>query len=84
MAYRIIRLPEVCAKTGRPKSTLYDLIAKGLFPRPIKIGLRTSGWLEDEPDAINAAYAKGQSEDDIRQLVKELEAARAAGRKVRQ
>lgn len=29
-------------------STLYEWIAKGLFPKPIKIGPRASAWLVDE------------------------------------
>ena len=30
------------------KTTLYDEIAKGRFPRPIKIGRRASAWLKSE------------------------------------
>jgi prophage regulatory protein len=55
MAHSIIRLPAVSAETGRPKSTLYALIARGLFTRPIKLGPRASGWPKAEIDALNAA-----------------------------
>lgn len=43
--YRRLQLPE---RTGLPISTIYDKIAKGEFPRPIKLGERASGWLEEE------------------------------------
>jgi prophage regulatory protein len=43
---RILRRPEVSARTGLPQSTLYTLIAQGKFPRPVKIGERSVGWPE--------------------------------------
>jgi len=48
MAKRIIRMPEVCRKTGKGKSGIYADIAAGRFPAPIKIGKRASGWVEEE------------------------------------
>lgn len=49
MAKRILRLPkvlEVCGGVGR--STLYDWMKKGDFPKPIKLGVRAVGWPEAE------------------------------------
>jgi prophage regulatory protein len=43
---RILRRPEVEARTGYPTSTLYTKMATGEFPRPIKIGARAVGWDE--------------------------------------
>jgi predicted DNA-binding transcriptional regulator AlpA len=31
-----------------PRPTLYRLIQKGLFPKPIKIGSKASRWLESD------------------------------------
>jgi prophage regulatory protein len=45
---RVLRLPEVERVTGRTRSTIYDDIARGAFPKPIHIGPRASAWLEDE------------------------------------
>ncbi len=42
---RFIRLPEVQRLTGRSKTQIYD--DKG-FPRPVKLSLRESAWLESE------------------------------------
>jgi len=48
MGKQILRMPAVCKKTGRGRSAIYVDIAKGMFPPPIKIGERSSGWIEDE------------------------------------
>lgn len=48
---QILRRPQVTARTGFPRSTLYLKIARGEFPRPIKIGARAVGWLADDIDA---------------------------------
>jgi len=41
---RIIRLPEVMRLVGLGKSTIYEMIAKGTFPRPVSLGSRAVGW----------------------------------------
>jgi prophage regulatory protein len=43
---RFMRRKAVCDETGLPTSTLYDKIAKGEFPRPVKIGKRAVAWRE--------------------------------------
>ena len=48
MATRIIRLPEVTARTGLGRSTLYARIQAGEFPSPVNLGARAVGWLEAE------------------------------------
>ncbi|MCF6099823.1 helix-turn-helix transcriptional regulator [Mesorhizobium muleiense] len=47
----ILRRGEVERATGLPRSTIYDKIAKGEFPKPIKLGARSVGWLEQDIDA---------------------------------
>lgn len=44
----ILRRPEVEQLTGLKRSALYDLMSRGLFPRPIKLTSTASGWLERE------------------------------------
>lgn len=44
---RFVRLPEVLAAVGVAERTLYDLMRRGEFPRPAKIGAM-SVWVEDE------------------------------------
>lgn len=54
----ILRLPAVKARTGLSRSSLYQRIRNGNFPRPVKLGPRASGWLESEVDAWIDARVK--------------------------
>jgi prophage regulatory protein len=47
----LIRIRTVMKQTGLSKSYIYSLAALGQFPRPIKIGVRASAWLQSEIDA---------------------------------
>lgn len=48
---KILRLPAVKDKTGKPRSSIYRMIAKNKFPKQIKLGQRSVGWIESEIDA---------------------------------
>jgi prophage regulatory protein len=76
MPERILRLPEVRSCTGLSRSTVYNSIASGTFPRPIALGPRMVGWRESEVAAVNAARIRGASDEEIRPLVASLVAAR--------
>ena len=54
----ILRRPQVEQRTGLSRSTLYQYIQDGLFPRPVSLGARAVGWLESEVNAWIAARAK--------------------------
>jgi prophage regulatory protein len=45
---RFIRLPELMQVIGLGKTTIYSLIKEGEFPRPVPIGGRAVGWVENE------------------------------------
>lgn len=75
---RLLRINPVRERTGYPKSTIYHAIRNGTFPAPIKTGERMSAWLESEVTAIINARIAGKSTDDIKTLVKELEAKRTS------
>ena len=47
---KILRLPSVISKTGKSRSSLYLMIANDDFPKPIKLGKRSVGWIETEVD----------------------------------
>lgn len=51
MAKTILRLPAVKARTGLSRTTIHTQVRKGLFPKPVSIGLRAIGWLEDDIEA---------------------------------
>jgi prophage regulatory protein len=48
MSNKIIRLKEVLDRCGLARSTVYDYVARGLFPKPVPLGARAIGWMEDE------------------------------------
>ena len=49
MAVRnILRLPAVKKVSGHERSQIYALMAKGEFPRPVKLSEQSVGWFEDE------------------------------------
>ncbi|MFK7825132.1 MAG: helix-turn-helix transcriptional regulator [Oligoflexales bacterium] len=45
---KFLRLPEVRSRTGLGRSTIYQLIEKGEFPKQIQLSWRSVGWLEHE------------------------------------
>ncbi len=47
----ILRRKQVEARTGLSRSTIYLRIQEGTFPRPINLGARAVGWVENEIEA---------------------------------
>jgi prophage regulatory protein len=47
---RVIRHNSVCEKLGISSAKLFDIVARGLFPKPFTIipGGRAVGWLESD------------------------------------
>ena len=52
---RLMRLEEVLEVCKLSKSTLYQLMSQGLFPRPVLVGARAVRWRESEVIAWLAA-----------------------------
>ena len=74
----LYRRPVVEQATGDSRSTIYRKIKQGLFTKPVQIGGERVAWPASEVTAINQARIAGKSDEEIKQLVIELEAARAA------
>lgn len=51
LAPRLLRLPDVEARTGLKKSTIYAAIRAGTFPQPVMVGARSVAWRAAEVDA---------------------------------
>ena len=63
MLRRILRLPQLVEATGETRSTIYKRISEGQFPKPVKLGAKSVGWVEDEIAAYNdARIAKRDAE----------------------
>lgn len=73
---RLLRLPAVLDARGVEHSQHYVDIKAELFTKPVKVG-RVALWPENEVAALNAARIAGKSNDQLRQLVQALHAARA-------
>lgn len=56
----ILRLPEVLRALGVARTTLYDGIAAGRFPRPVKITKHATGWLKSEIVAAQREMRKAR------------------------
>jgi prophage regulatory protein len=48
MSRRILRLPNVLDRTGLSRSTVYQRVTEGRFPRPVSLGDRAVGWVESD------------------------------------
>lgn len=66
MSNRILRFPEVSARTGLSRSRLYHSMADGTFPRSIAIGERSIGWVEAEVDAwVDACIESSRKKQEL-------------------
>lgn len=48
---RLLRLPDVMARVGLARSTIYLMIQDKEFPAPINIGSRAVAWVESDIQA---------------------------------
>ena len=61
-ANRILRAPEVEARTGLGRSSRNRKIKAGEFPVPVSLGARAVGWLESEIEAWIESRPAARSE----------------------
>ncbi len=63
---KFLKLPEVRIRTGKSRSSIYQGVNDGTFPKPIRIGRRAVAWIEAEIEAHNqsriAASRPGDAE----------------------
>lgn len=59
---KILRLPQVIERTSLRRSTIYEMMGNGSFPRPLKLSRRSNGWIESEiSDWVEARIAKREA-----------------------
>jgi prophage regulatory protein len=44
----MLRLPRVLELTGLSRSSIYDMVESGTFPRQVKLGARAIAWRESD------------------------------------
>ena len=47
---RLIKLKEVIEKTSLGRSTIYEFMTQGTFPKQVSLGAKSVAWLESEVD----------------------------------
>ena len=52
---RILRRRQVEFAVGLARSTIYEAMAEGRFPKPVRLGGRSVGWLSTEIESWIAA-----------------------------
>jgi prophage regulatory protein len=68
MTKKVLRRKAVEAKTGHSTSTIYEKMAAGEFPKPVRLGARAVGWVEEEIDRyIDQRIAE---RDDLREAAR--------------
>ncbi len=73
---RLVRERERRQLTGIPTSSWYALINDGLAPSGVRLSRFSVAWPVSELATLNAARIAGQSNEQIRALVKKLVADR--------
>jgi len=57
---RLLRLPQVLDRVGYKRSRFLDLVRQGVFPRPVKLGVRAVAWPESVVDDLVDRLATGK------------------------
>ena len=65
MSYQILRLPAIISLTGLGRSTIYAKMIEGQFPKSVRLGARSVGWLEtDIHDWLSDRIQESQCEEE--------------------
>jgi len=63
MYNKILKLPKVIDLTGKCRSSIYQEISNGTFPKQINLGPRAVGWLESE--ILDWIESRIQARDEV-------------------
>lgn len=72
MFLRLIKNTEARSVLGIGNTSFYEQIKAGLIPPPVKLGVHSVAWPKHEIQAMVAARIAGQSDEEIKALVKQL------------
>ena len=67
------KLTDVLEYRHRSRSSHFRDIKNGLCTTPINVGPNAVAWLTTELETLRAAVIAGKSEDEIKQIVRELQ-----------
>jgi len=66
MQHRFIRLHELTAVTGMSRSTIYNRMKDGSFPRSYQLGDRLVAWLEKDVESWMASKVEGSNWKEVK------------------
>lgn len=72
MTDHIIRRRPAASLIGESLTGLHEGAARGVYPPPIKVGPRASGYLASEVETIVRAKAAGLTDQQMRELATRL------------
>jgi prophage regulatory protein len=72
MMLQLIKNAEARSSLGVGNTTFYEQLNAGLITPAVKLGVHSVAWPKHEIQAIVAARIAGQSDDQIKALVKQL------------
>lgn len=72
------RMADIARIAGCSKAGVYLQIKDGVFPRQVQWGERAVRWPANEVQAVWNARRAGKNADEVRELVRQLHAARTA------
>jgi predicted DNA-binding transcriptional regulator AlpA len=76
MFEKLVPLNQSFDRLGIGRTTGYAQINEGLLPHPVRTGKRNTALPHEELHAIISARARGATDAQLRDLVKQLAAAR--------
>ena len=62
---RLLRLPEVMERVGLRHTAIYGRMARGQFPKPVRIGLRAVAWPESDIDRFVEARIAARDDGSL-------------------
>lgn len=77
MFLQLIKNAEARAALGVGHTTFYENLNAGLVTPSVRLGVNSVAWPKHEIQAIVAARIAGKSDDQIKELVKQLVADRS-------
>lgn len=72
-ALAILRRKQVEREVGLSRSTIYQRMKEGTFPRPIRLGARAVGWRAGEIDRFlldPAGYRRSENDDGTEEVTR--------------
>jgi prophage regulatory protein len=68
----LVRLSDALKMCGLKRSTYYKQVEEGLWPKPVRLGLRASAWPVRELEIICKHRIAGAEDGEIRRIVSKL------------